>query len=104
MTCKETMTAQTPTARIPTPTQTHGAVGRLSGDEEMQQSIYSELLRTPGLDGRGIQVAVLAHGEVTLLGTVPTSHERELALRVARAQAGGRSVRAGLELAPPPSP
>lgn len=80
---------------------THGVLGHLSGDEELQQAVCAALLQTPGLDASRIQVAVLGHGEVTLLGRVPTSHQRALAIRVARDSAGGRSVHADLTVAPP---
>jgi osmotically-inducible protein OsmY len=78
---------------------THGVIGHLSSDEELQQAVCAALLRTPGLDARGIQVAVLGHGEVTLIGRVPTVHEKALAVRVARDCAGGRSVHADLAVA-----
>jgi len=78
---------------------THGVIGHLSSDEELQQAVCAALLRTPGLDARGIQVAVLGHGEITLLGRVTTSHEIALAVRVARDCAGGRSVHADLTVA-----
>lgn len=82
-------------------TPTHGIVGHLSSDEELQQAVCAALLQTPGLDASRIQVAVLGHGEVTLLGRVATSHQRALAVRVARDSAGGRSVHADLTVAPP---
>lgn len=80
---------------------THGIVGHLSSDEELQQAVCAALLHTPGLDASRIQVAVLGHGEVTLLGRVSTSHERTLAVRVARDSAGGRSVHADLTVGLP---
>ena len=83
---------------------THGVIGHLSSDEEVQQAVCAALLRTPGLDARDIQVAVLGHGEVTILGRVATSHERALAVRVARERTGGRSVHAELTVAPPDAP
>ena len=81
-------------------TPTHGGIGRLSSDEELQQAVCAALMSTAGLDASGIEVLVLGHGEVTLLGHVATAQERNQALRVARQCAGCRVVHADLALAP----
>jgi osmotically-inducible protein OsmY len=107
MTIKRLVSSKPPSADAPPDlydtSQAHGAVGQLSSDEELQQAICARLLRTPGLDGRDIQVAAHAHGEVMLLGTVATLHQRHLALRVARQLAVGRCVHADLRVQPGPS-
>jgi BON domain-containing protein len=75
-----------------------GALGRLSHDEQRQQDVCAALLRIPGLDASGIVVGAFEHGWVTLLGRVSTRRQRQLAVQVARRNAGGSAVRCLLEL------
>jgi osmotically-inducible protein OsmY len=76
----------------------HGALGCPSADEQAQQDVCSALARTPGLDATRLGVSLTETGDIELTGRVPSKRQRELALRVARRVAAGRSVHARLEL------
>ncbi len=71
--------------------QTHGALGHLSADEDLQQRVCGALIESADLDSSAIAVRV-ANGTVTLSGSVRTHFERQTALQLARAEAGVRAV------------
>ena len=65
--------------------------------KDVRKRINDALHRSASLDARRIQVDV-AHGEVTLTGTVRTPIEREEAARAARAAPGVRMVNDRLQV------
>ena len=71
----------------------HGAIGHLSADEELQQSVCEALIGDTELDSSEIRVRV-AQETVVLSGSVesPVAHDRAVA--IARAQRGVSAVRA----------
>lgn len=72
---------------------THGAIGRLSTDEELQQLVCQALIEDTGLDSSEIRVRV-AQENVVLSGSVSSGPARERAIAVARAQRGVAGVQA----------
>ena len=75
------------------PAAKHGAIGRLSTDEELQQAVCQALIADPDLDGAQIGVRV-ARSIVALEGRVTSAAARERAVQVARAQRGVAAVEA----------
>jgi len=71
----------------------HGALGHLSADEELQQSVCSALIENSELDSSNIGVRV-ASETVILSGSVKSPEARRLALEVAGQQAGVAAVQA----------
>jgi len=72
---------------------THGALGHLSVDEELQQTVCQALIEDTGLDSSGIGVRV-AQETVVLSGQVRDDGARQRAVAIARAQRGVAGVRA----------
>jgi osmotically-inducible protein OsmY len=72
----------------------HGAIGRLSADEELQQAVCQALIDDTDLDSSDIGVRV-AHDTVVLSGSVASREEWLRALRLAKAQRGVASVQLG---------
>ena len=72
---------------------THGAIGRLSADEELQQIVCQALIEDTELDSREIRVRV-AQENVVLSGRVESGSARERAIAVAKAQRGVAAVQA----------
>lgn len=77
----------------------HGALGRLSVDEQAQQDICAALLSTRDLDARHIEIEMTGAG-VRLRGTVAHPEDLALALRIARRLAAPRPVRHELRVIP----
>jgi len=76
----------------------HGAVGVLSADEELQQTVCAALIEASDLDSRGIGVSVQS-GVATLSGAVRSREDWLRALRIARDQSGVQAVQtAGLAI------
>lgn len=71
----------------------HGAIGHLSTDEELQQTVCQALIEDAELDSSGIGVRVM-HETVVLTGQVKDAGARERAVEIARAQQGVASVQA----------
>jgi osmotically-inducible protein OsmY len=71
--------------------QEHGALGCLSADEELQQAVCGALIEQGDLDSTRIEVRA-AQGIVVLTGSVRSREDWMQALRIARRQAGARSV------------
>ena len=71
--------------------QTHGALGVLSADEDLQQRVCGALIESTELDSSGVGVRV-ANGTVTLSGWVRSHFERQIALALTRREAGVRAV------------
>jgi osmotically-inducible protein OsmY len=71
--------------------QTHGALGHLSADEDLQQRVCGALIDSAELDSSGIAVRV-ASGTVTLSGWVRSQGERQIALSLTRRESGVRAV------------
>jgi osmotically-inducible protein OsmY len=69
----------------------HGAIGHLSVEEELQQTVCEALIEDVGLDSSDIRVRV-AKDTVVLSGSVQTPDALQRALRVARAQRGVQHV------------
>lgn len=69
----------------------HGAIGHLSADEELQQTVCEALIADAGLDSSDIGVRV-AHDTVVLSGSVASSEARRRALHIAQEQRGVSSV------------
>ncbi len=69
----------------------HGALGHLSADEELQQSVCTALIEDRELDSSHIGVRV-SDGAVILSGSVRSRDDWMRALRIARDQTGARSV------------
>ncbi len=78
---------ETPDAEAPK----HGALGHLSADEELQQTVCAALIDATELDSSNIGVRA-SNGTVTLSGGVRSRADWLLALRVARHQAGVTAV------------
>jgi osmotically-inducible protein OsmY len=78
---------ETPDAEAPK----HGALGHLSADEELQQSVCAALIDATELDSSDVGVRA-SNGMVTLSGSVRNRAAWLLALRVAGAQAGVTAV------------
>jgi osmotically-inducible protein OsmY len=76
----------------------HGALGCPSYDEQCQQDVCAALLGTAGLDATRIGVSITRLGQVSLSGSVRNKSQRNLALRIARTAAGGRTVISRLRL------
>jgi osmotically-inducible protein OsmY len=74
----------------------HGALGRLSRDDLVQQDICAALIASRGLT-HGVEVEMTTEG-VTLRGTVATERDRRRALVMAAKVAGCRPVRDELVL------
>jgi osmotically-inducible protein OsmY len=72
---------------------THGAIGRLSVDEELQQVVCQALIEDTELDSTEIRVRV-AQENVVLSGRVESGAARERAITIARAQRGVADVQA----------
>jgi len=72
---------------------THGAIGRLSADEELQQLVCQALIEDTELDSSEIRVRV-AQENVVLSGRVASGAARERAIAIARAQRGVAGVSA----------
>lgn len=71
----------------------HGALGHLSVDEELQQTVCEALIENGQLDSSGIGVRV-SQGAVVLSGSVESREAWRRALRIAKRQAGVTSVQA----------
>ena len=71
----------------------HGAIGHLSTDEELQQTVCQALIKDTELDSSEIRVSV-AQETVVLSGRVESSAAHERAVAIARAQRGAAAVRA----------
>jgi len=71
----------------------HGAIGHLSADEELQQTVCQALIEDAELDSSGIGVRV-AQEAVMLSGHVKDQGARERAVAIASAQRGVAEVRA----------
>jgi osmotically-inducible protein OsmY len=69
----------------------HGAVGVLSGDEELQQRVCASLIEATDLDSRRIEVRTQS-GTVLLAGAVRSRQDWLRALRIAREQQGVEEV------------
>ncbi|HTV18445.1 MAG TPA: BON domain-containing protein [Polyangiaceae bacterium] len=69
----------------------HGAIGRLSADEELQQAVCEALIEDTALDSSDIAVRV-AHDTVVLSGSVNSREAWQRALRIAKSQRGVASV------------
>lgn len=69
----------------------HGALGHLSVDEELQQTVCAALIDTRELDSSNVGVRT-ANGAVTLAGSVKSREAWLLAVQVASSQAGVASV------------
>lgn len=65
----------------------HGAIGHLSADEELQQSVCEALIADTELDSSDIGVRV-AHDTVVLSGSVRSRDEWLRAQRIAKGQRG----------------
>ena len=81
-TVAETSDAETPR---------HGALGHLSADEELQQTVCAALIETTELDSSNVGVRA-SNGTVTLSGSVRDRSAWRLALQVAARQAGVSAV------------
>jgi hypothetical protein len=68
-----------------------GAIGHLSADEELQQTVCSALIETAELDTSDIAVRA-ANARVVLSGSVRSDSEQRLALRIAEQHAGVGAV------------
>jgi osmotically-inducible protein OsmY len=77
--------------RAEPPEQEHGAIGRLSADEELQQAVCNALIQEPELDSTELEVRA-AGGVVTLTGSVRSRADWLRALRIARDQTGAQAV------------
>lgn len=74
-------------------TTKHGAIGRLSADEELQQTVCQALIEAPDLDSTAIGVRVV--GETVVLdGNVGSRQAWQRALSIASTQRGVTEVRA----------
>jgi osmotically-inducible protein OsmY len=71
---------------------THGAIGHLSADEELQQAVCQALIADTELDSSEIGVRV-AQQTVVLSGRVASKDARDRAVAIARAQRGVAAVR-----------
>lgn len=71
----------------------HGAIGHLSADEELQQTVCEALIDDAELDSSDIGVRV-AHDTVVLSGSVANPRAWQRALDIAQAQRGVTSVQA----------
>jgi osmotically-inducible protein OsmY len=69
----------------------HGALGHLSAEEEVQQSVCSALIEATELDSRNLGVR-MSSGTVILSGSVRSREAWLLAVRVARSQPGVSAV------------
>jgi osmotically-inducible protein OsmY len=69
----------------------HGALGHLSAEEEVQQSVCSALIEATQLDSSNLGVR-MSNGTVILSGTVKSREAWLLAVRVARSQPGVTAV------------
>ena len=69
----------------------HGALGHLSADEELQQTVCAALIDATELDSSDVGVRA-SNGTVTLSGSVRNRAAWLLALRVASSQAGVATV------------
>jgi osmotically-inducible protein OsmY len=69
----------------------HGAIGHLSVEEELQQTVCEALIEDVGLDSSDIRVRV-AKDTVVLSGSVKTRDAVQRALRIAGAQRGVQHV------------
>lgn len=72
-------------------TEKHGAVGVLSADEELQQTVCAALIEASDLDSRRIAVSTQS-GVVVLSGAVRSRDDWMRALRIARDQIGVNAV------------
>lgn len=70
---------------------THGAIGCLSADEELQQVVCQALIEDTELDSSEIRVRV-AQENVVLSGRVQSGAARERAIAIAKAQRGVAAV------------
>lgn len=83
-----------PSANEPPEGETkHGALGHLSVDEELAQTVCQALIEDGALDSSGIGVRV-ADESVILSGRVPDHRARERAVAIALAQPGVAAVHA----------
>jgi lipid-binding SYLF domain-containing protein len=73
---------------------------RIMTSSETQATIEEKLKSEPGLESKDIQVVATA-GEVRLSGSVPSSDDRDKAMRVAKSYAGQREVQDQLTIQTP---
>lgn len=69
----------------------HGAIGHLSTDEELQQTVCGALIEDSALDSSDIAVRV-AQDIVVLSGSVKSQEALQRALQIAKSQRGVTSV------------
>jgi len=69
----------------------HGAIGRLSADEELQQTVCEALIDDTELDSSDIRVSA-AGDTVVLSGSVSSNSDGRRALQIAQSQRGVASV------------
>jgi osmotically-inducible protein OsmY len=79
------------TATEPPDAPKHGALGHLSADEELQQTVCAALIDATELDSSDVGVRA-SKGTVTLSGSVRNRADWLLALRVASHQPGVTAV------------
>ena len=83
----ESTATLTPDAEAPK----HGALGHLSADEELQQTVCAALIDATELDSTKVGVRA-SNGTVALSGSVKNRSDWLLALRIASSQAGVSAV------------
>jgi osmotically-inducible protein OsmY len=83
--------ARTSLGTAGTERETHGAVGVLSADEELQQAVCSALIQANEMDSRAIGVSA-QNGTIVLTGSVRSRADWMRALRIARDQSGVNAV------------